>query len=112
MGSTRHFYMFILAFVLVVALTIYLIVDSSWYNTVHPAFLLFMYIGIAVVSFGMRDEMLDRFEKWYIYERPTGKCWSFFLGEISKGTFFNNDNTRAVVYKKKRYLAHLLEYVI
>ena len=28
MGSTRHFYMFILAFVLVVALTIYLIVDS------------------------------------------------------------------------------------
>jgi len=63
MGSTRHFYMFILAFVLVVALTIYLIVDSSWYNTVHPAFLLFMYVGIAVVSFGMRDEMLDRFEK-------------------------------------------------
>lgn len=81
MGSTRHFYMFILAFVLVVALTIYLIVDSSWYNTVHPAFLLFMYIGIAVVSFGMRDEMLDRFEKWYIYERPTGKCWSFFLAK-------------------------------
>lgn len=55
--------MFIVAFLLVVLVTIYLIVDSSWYNTVHPAFLLFMYIGIAVVSFGMRDEMLNRFEK-------------------------------------------------
>ncbi|EEL49339.1 hypothetical protein bcere0022_33740 [Bacillus cereus Rock3-44] len=55
--------MFILAFVLVAALTVYLIVDSSWYNAVHPAFLIFMYVGIAVVSFGMRDEMLDRFEK-------------------------------------------------
>lgn len=63
MGSKNHFYMFIVAFLLVVLVTIYLIVDSSWYNTVHPAFLLFMYIGIAVVSFGMRDEMLNRFEK-------------------------------------------------
>lgn len=63
MGNTRHFYMFVLAFVLVAALTIYLVVDSSWYNLVHPAFLIFMYVGIAVVSFGMRDEMLNRFEK-------------------------------------------------
>ncbi len=33
-------------------------------------------------------------------------------GALKKGTFFNNDNTRAVVYKKKRYLVHLSEYVI
>ncbi|CAM4126693.1 hypothetical protein [Bacillus manliponensis] len=63
MGSKSHFYMFIIAFLLVTFLTIYLIVDSSWYHTVHPAFLIFMYIGIAVVSFGMRDEVLNRFEK-------------------------------------------------
>ncbi|WP_242218795.1 hypothetical protein [Bacillus cereus group sp. BfR-BA-01380] len=63
MGSQRHFYMFIVAFLLVAGLTVYLIIDSHWYNTVHPAFLIFMYVGIAVVSFGMRDEMLNRFEK-------------------------------------------------
>ncbi|PGZ96380.1 hypothetical protein COE51_17240 [Bacillus pseudomycoides] len=63
MGSKRHFYMFIVAFLLVTVLTVYLIVDNNWYNTVHPLVLIFMYVGIAVVSFGMRDEMLNRFEK-------------------------------------------------
>ncbi|MCP1125132.1 hypothetical protein NKR74_17740 [Bacillus sp. 3103sda1] len=63
MGSQRHFYMFIVAFLLVTVLTVYLIIDSHWYNIVHPAVLIFMYVGIAVVSFGMRDEMLNRFEK-------------------------------------------------
>ncbi len=90
--------MFILAFVLVVALTIYLIVDS-WYNTVHPAFLLFMYIGIAVVSFGMRDEMLIAL-KSDTYTKDQQENVGLFSWEISKGTFFNNDNTRAVVYKR------------
>lgn len=79
MGSIRYFYMFILVFVFVVVLMIYLIVDSSWYNIVYLVFFLFMYIGIVVVSFGMRDEMLDCFEKWYIYERLIGKCWFFFF---------------------------------
>lgn len=63
MSQNVRFYMFVLAFVLVACLTVYLIVDNSWYNSVSPVMLVFMYVGIAVVSFGMREEMLSRFEK-------------------------------------------------
>jgi uncharacterized membrane protein len=55
--------MFMVAFILVALLTVYLIVDNGWYNSVNPFVLVFMYVGIAVVSFGMREEMLRRFEK-------------------------------------------------
>lgn len=63
MGKNISFYLFITAFVLVAAVTVYLIVNNSWYNAVNPVMLAFMYIGIGVVSFGMREEMLSRFEK-------------------------------------------------
>ncbi|MFX3624878.1 MAG: hypothetical protein ACE3JP_12795 [Ectobacillus sp.] len=63
MSQRVSFYLFVVAFVLVAALSAYMIVDNSWYNSVSPIFLVFMYVGIAVVSFGMREEMLNRFEK-------------------------------------------------
>lgn len=55
--------MFVFTFVLVAILTVYLIVDNSWYNTVNPILLVCMYVGFAAVSFGMREEMLKPFEK-------------------------------------------------
>ncbi len=55
--------MFVAAFALVALLTAYLIVDNNWYGSVNPFVLVFMYIGLAIVSFGMREEMLNRFEK-------------------------------------------------
>jgi ABC-type transport system involved in cytochrome c biogenesis permease subunit len=63
MSQRVSFYMFMVAFILVALLTVYLIVDNGWYNSVNPFVLVFMYVGIAVVSFGMREEMLRRFEK-------------------------------------------------
>lgn len=63
MGQNISFYLFITAFLMVAAVTVYLIVNNDWYNAVNPIMLVFMYIGIAVVSFSMREEMLNRFEK-------------------------------------------------
>ncbi|WP_379966373.1 hypothetical protein [Ectobacillus sp. sgz5001026] len=63
MKSGYSFYMFVFTFVLVAILTVYLIIDNNWYNTVSPILLILMYVGIATVSFGMREEMLKPFEK-------------------------------------------------
>ncbi|WP_028399173.1 hypothetical protein [Ectobacillus panaciterrae] len=63
MNQRISFYMFVAAFALVALLTAYLIVDNNWYGSVNPFVLVFMYIGLAIVSFGMREEMLNRFEK-------------------------------------------------
>ncbi|UOY93978.1 hypothetical protein MUG87_07680 [Ectobacillus sp. JY-23] len=63
MNQKVSFYLFLTAFILVAALTVYLIFDNGWYGAVNSYVLLFMYIGLAVVSFGMREEMLRRFEK-------------------------------------------------
>ncbi|MCP8967084.1 hypothetical protein [Ectobacillus ponti] len=63
MGQKVSFYLYIAAFVLVAAVTAYLIIDNSWYQSVNPFVLLCMYAGIGVVSFGMREEMLGVFDK-------------------------------------------------
>lgn len=63
MSGKISFYLFAFLFLVVGMLTIFLIADNSWYKSVNPVLVALMYAGTAVISFGMREEMLNQFEK-------------------------------------------------
>ncbi|MBO9129681.1 hypothetical protein [Bacillus sp. 165] len=63
MREKISFYLFVFLFLTVGALTICVILDTGWYTSVNPVLLVLMYIGTGIISFGMREEMLNQFEK-------------------------------------------------